>query len=746
MKRYADFILRYRLAVITLVLLVTGIMAYFAREIEINADVMSYLPEEDESASLFRRIGETYGGNEMMIVGLESDNVFDHGMLNTIKQFTDSIRATEGIGYVTSLTNVIDIRGSDFGIEIGRLIDEYDIPEDKHELLRIKEYTLSKDMYRGNLVSGDGTATLVIGKILPGVNRTGVVERAREKIESIGFEGSVYYGGMPVTMLELNNIILKDIRFIIPLTFIVISLVLLAGFRSLKGVLLPMVTVLIAITWTLGTVSLLGYEITLLTNIIPVILIAVGSAYAIHVVNAVMAEMHSFPADAVKKAVSYIVLPVILASVTTMFGFLSFIAGSYLTMIREFGVFSAMGILFSLLLSVSFVPAVLSFSGPGKNKSGRKKTAGPSPLKLNAAMLSKKLPRRITPAIWALVAIISISGIARIERRADIIDYFRDDNIVKQGEELLNEKFHGSSPLYLQVKGDVQSPEVLSAMREAQEYMEGYSYIPYSQSVADLIMQMNDVMGEGPIIPVDRAKIAQLWFLLDGQEIMEQHVNYELDEGVVHAYVTSSKLDVLREIDEKFNEYTRLKSSDEYQLTLTGVPVMLKSLDDSIIRSQAYSLAIALALVVVMTSLLLGSFRYGLMAILPIAVTLLVLFGTMGLAGIPLDIATVLSGSVTIGIGIDYSVHFISRFGEGQKQGLSRGGSISRAIQTSGRAILINMIAVTAGFAMLTLSELVPLQRFGILIAVTMLTAGLATLTLLPLMLYGKKSDDNNSN
>ncbi|TVR40668.1 MAG: RND family transporter [Bacteroidia bacterium] len=741
MEKYAGWVIRFRYWVIVSVLMITVLMAYFLKDLEVNADVMSYLPDDDPAAALFNRIGDTYGGNEMVIVGLEGQYVFDPGTLDIIRQVTDSIRSTPGIGYVTSLTNVLDIKGSDWGIEMGRLIDEYDIPQDPVVLDSLKRYTLSKDMYRGNLVSEDAMATLVIGKILTGVNRAGVVEMIMEKLQGFPFEGNIHYGGMPVTLLELSRTILHDIRFIAPLTFIIISLVLLAGFRNARGLILPMLTVLIAVVWTMGLIAMLGYQITMMTNIIPVILLAVGSAYAIHVVNAAMAEQSVNPEGALKRGVTYIVAPVILASITTMFGFLSFIAGSYLMMIREFGVFSAIGILFALLLTISFVPALLAvFEKPLK-----------APKHPKPPTLFDKIPAKLSMmvfdhrgkllTIWLAIVMISVWGMTRIERRVDIIDYFRDDSMVKKGEELLKEKFNGSTPLYLHIQGNVQDPEVLRAMEDAQNFMQQFPYIPYSQSVADLIKQMNDVMGEGEIIPDEPYKIAQLWFLLDGQEIMEQLVSPGLEEGVIQAYVTSKELDVLREIETSFTEYAQNNSNEKHKLAFTGIPLMLKRLDDSIISSQTYSLIIAMILVMVMTSLLLRSANRGLVAIIPIGVTLIVLFGTMGITGVPLDIATVLSGSVTIGIGIDYSIHFISRFGEGENEGLGVKESLEKAIRVSGKAIFINMIAVSAGFAMLVFSNLVPLQRFGFLIAITMLTSGMATLTILPMVFWRKEGN-----
>ncbi len=736
MKKLGRHIIRLRLWVIALAVIITLVMGNFARELKINADVLGYLPEDDPTAALFHRIGDTYGGNEMVIIGLECDHVFEAGMLDLVRQVTDSLRRTQGIGHVTSLTHVLDIRDTPYGIETGRLVDEYDIPQSREALDSLKAYVLSKDHYRGSLVSADATATLVAGKILSGVNRTRVVENIREKLEGLPFEGNIYYGGMPVILLELNSIIIGDILRIAPMAFLLISLLLFLGFRNARGVLLPMISVLMAATWTMGLIALLGYEITLLSNIIPVVLLAVGSAYAIHVVNAIQSEERTGQAGALHKAYSLIALPVALASVTTMLGFLSFIAGSYLTMIREFGIFSALGILFSLVLAVTFVPAAHSLWGrPGSTRTAVNKEESLADFATRAFSGLLKGRHRGLMAAWGLLIIACLWGVTRIERRVELVDYFREDNIVRKGENLLSEKFHGSTPLYVQIRGDVRSPEVLKAMRETQEYMEGFDYIPYSQSVADLIGQMNDVMGEGDRIPDDARKIAQLWFLLEGEEIMEQLVSPTLDEGIVQGFVTSTDLPVLREIETSFTGFARAAREKGINMEVTGIPLMFKKLDDSIIRSQTYSLVIATFLVMALVSLLFRSLRKGMLAIIPIGVTLIVLFGTMGLTGIPLDIATVLTGSVSIGIGIDYAIHFISRFEQGCRLRLTAIQALERAIRISGKAILINMVSVSAGFAILLSSELVPLQRFGFLVAVSMLASGMATLSLLPLLL-----------
>ena len=285
----------------------------------------------------------------------------------------------------------------------------------------------------------------------------------------------------------------------------------------------------------------------------------------------------------------------------------------------------------------------------------------------------------------------------------------------------------------------MQSPEVLMGMKDIQTFIESTPYIKKSQSVADLIMEMNDVMGEGKLIPEDEAKIQQLWFLLEGQEIMEQLVSYDLDQGLIQANATTMEIEELKVLNDDLNEYLLQNRSDAYQVKVTGMPLIYEKIDSSIVNGQRNSLIFATLLVLLIVSLLFKSISKGALAIIPIVTTLIVLFGFMGITGIPLDIATVLTGSITIGIGIDYAIHFLTHFNADYKKTKSIPAAIEENINISGKAIVINVLTVSLGFLSLLLSNLIPLQRFGVLIAVTMLISGLSTLTLLPIIILKMK-------
>ncbi len=734
MNQLSNLIIRLRFSIIVATLIITIVLGYFIKDLKMNPDILSYLPENDSISLLFDRIGEKYGGNQTAVIGYETGDIFSREGIDAIVQITDTAELFEGVSTVISLTNIIDIKDIDGILEVGKLIDEYDLPLNDREMKDLKQYVLSKDMYKGTLVSGDASMTMIAIKFAEDVDKTKAASILKDKIESIGLPGNLYYGGLPFMLKSVGEIILNDIIFLGPLAFLLIALSLFFGFRSLRGVILPLLSVGIAIIWTLGLMAILNYEITLISNVSPIILLAVGSAYTIHVLNRINETNETDNLKRIQKALAYIIVPVFFASITTMVGFVSFIFGSYLTMISAFGLFTALGVLFSLILAVSFVPALLAVCGNAKsNRSiqNNKESILFKNFLYKIKNMVFKHPKYIVFG-WIIICIVFILGATQIQRKVDMLDYFKKDDPGRIAENILREKFGGTLPVYINIKGNVQSPEVLKMMRKTQDYLESLPEISDAQSVADLIEEMNDIMGEGKVIPDEEDKILNLWFLLEGQEIMEQMVTNDLDEGLIQGILSTSDSKLMNEVVNSIQSFIDNNKGEEFVLEQTGFPSIYKKLDESLIKSQFQSLIMAIILVFIAVSALLRSIMKGLFAIVPIIATLIMLFGFMGITGIPLDVATVLVGSISIGIGVDYAIHMITQYNHSYKTFRNIEDALNQSILLSGKSISINVISVTFGFLVLLFSNLVPLQRFGALVGVTMISSGLATLTLLP--------------
>jgi len=317
MKYIVDFVIKYNKWVIVVTLCVTAVFGYFLKDIRINPDITSYLPEDEEVVRLFNYVGEEYGGNLLAMVVIETDDLFNRETIKQISELTSELLLLDGVSSVTSLSNILDIRAGDEGIEIRPLIDEYDLPTTVEELKRLKKYVLSKNIYRGSLVSDDAQATLIVCRLQGDADEVETARAIKEVVREKELKEKIYFGGLPFLMLDINNIVVKDLLFLLPLVGLLIIFALFISFRTVRGVVFPLISVLMSCVWTIGLMSLLKIPLTIITNIIPIILFAVGSAYSIHVISK-LSEQDQIsgvtPEDYYKERLKSVILPVALAA------------------------------------------------------------------------------------------------------------------------------------------------------------------------------------------------------------------------------------------------------------------------------------------------------------------------------------------------------------------------------------------------------------------------------------------------
>ncbi|HNS18175.1 MAG TPA: efflux RND transporter permease subunit [Bacteroidales bacterium] len=739
MDKLARNIIKYRWLTIGTVVILTLFLGFQIKNLRLNPDVISSLPDTDPDAALIKQISEEFTVNNMGMVIIETEDIFTKEVLEHVRTLTDTLTLTPGVASVMSLTNVTEIRGDGEGIQIGKLMDEYDLPDTPSELADLKSRVYEKGTYTGNIISEDGSSTVIIFTLAKDSDTKTVAREIKQKTKALNFPEKIYFGGSPMMVTYISDIMIADLKRLIPIAFALIVLILFLGFRSARGVILPLLTTIIAIVWTMGIMALGGFEMSMISSDIPIILLAVGTAYTIHVVNKINQVREKNWKKATLRALKYIIVPVFLAALTTEIGFLSFLIGSYLHMIRDFGIFTALGTFFAFLLSIFFVPAIVSML-PNSMKTTftlddriKKSYLSDNYLAPLHRLLFKH-PKYIL-ASWGILLLISLLGTFFIQRSVDIKDYFQKKNPARLAEEIMVEKFGGSKPIFVAFEGNMQDPEVLKTMIRTEEFMKESPYVTSTQSIADLIAQLSFAMGNDRSIPDDQAQIEQLWFLLEGNELIRQFVTDDLTRGIIISKFTASDIKEKKAFGDKMESFIKANETPDCKIQVTGMPFVDVMLDKSLIRSQFRSVTVAIIFVIIILSLILKSFLNGLFASIPIMATILLLFGIMGIAGIPMNIATVLVASVALGIGIDYSIHVISYFNAELKQHHDIRQALDNTIMVSGKAILINVMSVAAGFLVLIFSEFVPLQYFGLLMAISMLGSSQGAMTLLPVIL-----------
>lgn len=746
MNRFSCFIICNRVYVIVIELIITLIFGWFLKDIKINPDVTTYLPESDPVVKRFEYIGKQYAGSSMAMIILESNNVFDRQIIKNIGFMTEKLKIVEGVEYVTSLTNILDIKKTAEGLEISRLLNENELPESDYELQKIRNYTLAKDLYRNKIVSADGKSTLIICRLREDRDNTKVVNEIRSVCTGENIKGKLYFTGTPFQMVDIMDYIVHDLWLLTPLIIILIAITLWISFRSMRGVLLPVLSVGMGIIWTMGLMSIFKIKLTPMSDALPVVLFSVGAAYGIHVINKFNEKVRSseIRKEQSVKALSEIGVAVFLAGITTFFGFLSFVIGSYLNIVAQFGIFSSLGVIFILFISLTFIPAVLSYLKP-INQIDSKPHPGKERFQVLDNLMSKlsKLVirhSRMVLVVTVIIIVISISGFSRIPHEVDILSYFKDNTDIRLSANFMNKEYGGSLPVQILVKGDLKSPEVLKAMKNTGLFLDSLKDVNNPQSIADLIEQMNDAMDEGMKIPDSREKIANLWFLIEGEEIMKQLVNDDQTEGIIQATMLNVDSKRIKEIENAIDKHLAEINQANFRMEKTGMQSIYRNLDVSMFRNLIQSLVLSVLLIFICMLFMLRSFKLALMGMIPLAFTIFFIFGFMGFTGVPLNIATILIASITVGAGIDYSIHFVTAYKRLIKQDYSIENAIKETLATSGKAIVINVVTIILGFLVLLFANLIPLQQFGILIAVTMFCSGFGALTILPAVFYLTKT------
>ncbi len=732
-------IIRYRVPIIVTTILITLVLGFFVKDLKINADILSYLPDNDPVARLNSYLSEKYGGSQIAVVALEADSVFESATIETIHSLTSEFQLIEGVQYVTSLTNVLDIKKIDDWLEIGKLIDPEDFPLSEKQTTDLRRYTLAKEMYRGRLVSQDGEVSIIMCRLQEEADKAIIADEIRAIVQRtvapLQSRQRIYYAGLPFQLTEISRIVMSDLIKLVPLAALCILLSLYINFRSIRGVLLPLISAGLSSVWALGIMSLLGISFSVITNVIPVVLLAVGSAYGIHVVSMFNEESHSV------LALSRIALPVILAAVTTIIGFVAFIFSSYLIMIAEFGIFTALGILFALIVSLTFIPAILSFLTATQRREsatqrcGKPQSTDPKHTAIQRFAATVVRRYRLFVALAALIVLFSIVGIPRIRQEVDFISYFKPDTEIALSEKMMRERFGGSITLEILVQGDIREPAVLREMRDTERFLEDELNLHNIHSVVELLEEMSFAIIDERAIPDTRDKAGNLWFLLEGEETLYQLVNEESTEAVIRATIESQSTRDIARVVTSIEDHIVEKTSDKVSFQLAGSAAVYHRVSEGVKKSQIQSLLIALTLVLLCNILLLRSVVVGLIGLTPILFSLFILFGLMGITGIPLDVATVLIGSISMGVGIDYAIHFLNRFRRELQSGCARSEAVARTLRTTGKAVFINVVTVSIGLLTLVLGNFIPLRRFALLIVVTMLGSGMSALTLLPSIL-----------
>ncbi|MDR1126522.1 MAG: MMPL family transporter [Treponema sp.] len=503
-----------------IVAVVAAITVFFALQLpkaQMDNNMTAFLPKDNPARVTTDHLDEEYGEEISILVGLERPygTVFDRAFLSRIKEFTEEAETFELVKNTNSLVSAQYITADSESIIVTDLVDEgfSGTPE---EIAELKRRLASWDMYQGSFVSNDLSSTQIVIKVKASSAEAGkpqvvaVLTRLRDLAKEMFAEyAAVYTSGQPVISATITESALTDVIFLVPLVVVVLLVVLVISFRRFSYVMLPLLTVVVATIWAVGAMPLLGITMTLLSIVLPIVLIAVGSAYAVHVISHYKDEIHdkTFTIDEhlsfVLGIVRKLVKPVFLAALTTFAGFISF-CFTPVVPIRDFGIFASLGVFTAFAIAMTLIPAILLIRGPRAVKlTERKKIRNNKPgfdfeTRLARSLIAVANRKTLVLVMTALVVAVSLIGASKVVVDNAMVEYFNEHTEVSRSDRFIRQYFGGSTNLILSVEaGDTEtllSPQTLTAIEGLSAYLiDRVPQVTKVSGFADLIKRMNQL-------------------------------------------------------------------------------------------------------------------------------------------------------------------------------------------------------------------------------------------------------------
>ncbi len=565
-----------------------------------------------------------------------------------------------------------------------------------------------------------------------------------------------YLAGRPVVEVTSGMFAMEDMKTMIPAIIAVMALVLLLIFRTLRGVVLPLLVMSFAIVWTMGIMVLLDVPMYTISTMLPVILVAVGIGDAVHMLSnyydQVLKNPHRSGREIMQDTVAKLGAPLITTSVTTAIGFLALIFAE-MPPFKIFGLFAMLGILLSWLITITLLPALLTLMKPKIGGYYAKRRAmrvyeEQSRLAWGLTRLGAWLNVHRGRALLAvgLLAVVAGVGASQVYVNSSWLSDFREDSEVFLSNKMLNEKFAGTMFLHVVIEADqkdaLKRPELLKKMEALQDYAETLPYVGDTLSVVDYLKNMNMNLHAGDkaynVLPETQELIAEYLFLfsVSGRpQQLDEVVDFDYKTGLISIAIKTDYTRELKTVIDAVQQFIEREFQDPgIKVNLAGSANNSYIWGNLLIGSQTDAIVLSKVGILLIASLIFMSLVAGLFVVAPVTLSTLFVAGAAGFAGIPLDVSTALAAGIAIGVGVDYAVHYIFRYRSERREGKDHDQATAETLRTAGRTIVLNATVVTAGFAVLFFSQFPPHVKLGYFVSAYMIVSCLVAIVVLPVL------------
>lgn len=748
-RPYAEWIIAHRFIVMLAILGVTALLVTRIGALQFDSNPNLWAPQKHPYVETTNLLEQIFGGTNITVIGIvpKQGDVYQPKVLEKIKRIQEQVELIPHAVRHNILSfaarKVKHIKGGTDGMEVRPMMET--VPQTPTEIEKLKAAVASMPIYINTLVSPDSKAASIVAdfkqdETVP--TSIAMLEALRKIVNSERDDSvDIYLGGKPVLGESADRQFFK-----MPIYFgaalLVIMLIQYWSFRSFQGMLLPMLTGITSVIWSLGLMGLLGVHIDPLNTTTPILIMAVAAGHAIQMLKRYYEEYHRLQSagksareanrEAVVESLVRVGPVMITAGLIAVITFFS-LAGTGIPMVQHFGVFAGGGVLATMLLEMSMIPVLRATLRPPKKRETERESA--------AGILDKFLLWVANHLVGGHAQRIIIGGLALLVLAGGGLFFLYVDNNFKLyfkpmsellvHDRALNDRFGGTSTIQFLIQtgeqDGIKDPKVLQGMEKLQTFLESQPDVGKTQSLVDLIKRMNQAMHgdekEFYTIPASRELVAQYLFLysLSGDpQDFDSFVDNDYQRAVVWTFLKNDSAAYTDVLAKKAQALIAASFPPGVTVQMGGSLPQMVALNEVIVADKFRNMLQMAAIVFVLGAIVLRSLAGGIFVVLPLLAVVVANFGVMGWLGTPVDLSAVVSASMAIGIGADYEIYLLFRF----REELARSGNVLTATRasllTSGKAILFVAISIIGGYAVLQTADFAFYNQISNMVTATM--------------------------
>jgi len=755
--KIASFIIRFRLLLIVLICLVTVVMGYYATKVEMSYDLARTVPADDPEMVFLQQFKKQFGEDANIIgVGLQDSAIYSLQNFNRFRELNKSIKKITGVNNVLSLTELKIIRKDTahtrfqlralFPKELGS----------QHELDSLMAVLRTQKFYMGQLVNERNGATMMLisvqKEVMNSAKRVGLtsalVKVGDEFSKSTGIK--LHYAGLPFIRTIMATKVKKEMQFFLYLSALVTGFIMFLFFRSIRAVLFSMIIIGIVVVWVMGTLALFGFKITLLSGLIPPVIVTIGITNAIYLLNKYHLEYfkRKNKPEAIANVVKKMGLAMFLTNLTVAIGFLTLLSTDIL-LLREFGIVAGINIMALFVVSLVMIPAIFSWLPEPQPKHLRHLDFKIMGKFLEITDLTVHRHRTIIYLVSAGLAFFSVLGMMKLQSVTFMVDDVPENTDIHKDLKFFETNFSGIMPLEVEVntgkrRGVLNIPN-LKKIEEFETFIDSLPEVSRPISIISLVKASKQAFyGNDPNryeLPTKPESIYILRYMKsqgDSSGLLKSFVDSTYSRMRISmqiADIGSVKMDSLvsRVIEPRMN---KIFAGTNITTNVTGTTKLFIKGNRFLIDSLKESLLLAFILITLSMAMLFANVRMIIISLVPNLLALMITAGLMGYFGIHLKASTALIFSITFGISVDNSIRFLAKYRQEQLANkFFVPLSVSESILETGKSIIYTSIVLFAGFIIFAFSSFGGTIALGVLTSTTLIISMFTNLILLPALI-----------